>query len=170
MGQSLTRRLTRSCGCRRGEANKKRLTTHGMRHTPEYKAWCDAISRCENPKDPRFEAYGSRGIYVCEEWRNSFQAFYEGVGNRPSKSHSIERVDNDKGYEPGNCRWATHREQSRNTTRTRLLSAGGQTQCLKDWADELGCAPHTITSRLERGWSVSEAVTAPPLKRNWRRV
>jgi hypothetical protein len=110
--------LIQSCGCttgrRRGEAN----ATHGHARrdsvTPEYKAWVHLVARCENPNDPSFADYGGRGITVCPEWRHDPAAFLAHVGPRPSARHSIDRIDNSRGYCPGNVRWATKKEQACN--------------------------------------------------------
>lgn len=103
-----------SCGCRwhlgtvkHGEARKGNLT-------PEFKTWRGMLTRCLNPNATRFSYYGGRGITVCQEWRESFSAFLESVGRKPSPQHSLDRINNDAGYEPGNCRWATRSEQMKN--------------------------------------------------------
>lgn len=83
-------------------------------YTPEYDAWLALIQRCTNPNNPRWDDYGGRGITVCDRWRTSFDDFLSDVGPRPSADYSIDRIDNDKGYEPGNCRWATRSEQQSN--------------------------------------------------------
>jgi hypothetical protein len=88
--------------------------THGMRNTAEYGVWARMITRCENPRRDKWEYYGGRGITVSPLWRHDFAAFYAEVGPRPSVIHSIDRIDNDRGYEPGNVRWATKREQRAN--------------------------------------------------------
>lgn len=108
----------RSCGCHRVANTREMKLKHGATvnrfHSPEYKAWRHAKSRCYNPNDPRFSRYGARGISMCDEWLNDFQAFIEHVGLRPSPKHSLDRKDNNKNYEPGNMRWATAVEQGAN--------------------------------------------------------
>jgi hypothetical protein len=97
---------TTSCGCMIG-------ITHGKSHTPEYRCWQHMIERCLNPNSQNYDDYGGRGITVCQGWRN-FLNFYKDMGKRPSKRHTIERIDNDAGYYLGNCKWATRTEQNRN--------------------------------------------------------
>lgn len=151
----------RSCGHLRGVANRRRLTTHGGRHTPEYKAWCDLKARCENPNTPNFNNYGGRGIRVCEEWRASFEAFLAHVGPRPSPKHSIDRKDNDGSYEPGNVRWVTPKQQARNKRTSRLIELDGERLRLGDWAGRTGIKRLTLFMRIKRGWSIEKALTTP---------
>jgi len=132
-----------------------------MRRTPEYKAWCDMKSRCGRPSDNRFHHYGARGIAVCGVWRGSFALFVEHVGVRPSPEHSLDRIDNDGDYEPGNARWATRSEQRRNRRDFVLIEFLGERLCISEWAARTGIGRLTLRGRLEAGWSVERALTVP---------
>jgi hypothetical protein len=123
------------------------------------------VQRCCNPKHKNFRHYGGRGITVCDRWRTNFEVFLEDMGPRPSAKHSIERKDNNGNYEPGNCVWATQREQSRNKRTNRLVEFGGQTLCVEEWAAKLGLTSKAIHHRLDRGWSIDKALTTPLQRR-----
>jgi hypothetical protein len=101
--------ITKSCGCYRREAS----TTHGHTYEPEYYVWTSMRQRCTNPKNNRYPAYGGRGITYDPRW-DDYQNFISDVGRRPSPQHSLDRVDNNKGYQPDNCRWATSKAQAAN--------------------------------------------------------
>lgn len=118
VGSDLTSGHTRSCGCLHVDEVRSRMTTHGQaRHSTRsslYHVWSQMKSRCTNPKNAGYPNYGGRGIRVCDEWARSFEAFAAHMGERPSPAHSIDRIDNDGNYEPGNVRWATPKEQRHN--------------------------------------------------------
>ena len=105
--------------------------------------------------------YAGRGITVCERWRTSFAAFLGDMGPRPTPQHSIDRIDNDGNYEPGNCRWATRSQQMRNTRCTRRITFNGETLGVRDWAERIGISTPGLFYRLEY-WPVDVALTAPP--------
>lgn len=115
-GDNLQGGATRRCGClnaeRRIESSTERSTTHGLTGTSTYVTWAHVIQRCTNSNHKQYADYGGRGIAVCERW-TSFANFYADMGERPP-GKSIDRIDNDKGYSPGNCRWATAKEQQAN--------------------------------------------------------
>jgi hypothetical protein len=109
--------VTASCGCKRRELVSTRVVknkTHGLARTPEYNAWNNAIDRCHNPDHKGFKYYGGRGITVCQEWRESFETFLEHIGPKPDPKLTLDRIDNNRGYEPGNVRWATPKQQANN--------------------------------------------------------
>jgi hypothetical protein len=108
---------TRSCGCFRRERNLLAVVVHGRTHTPEYDAWQSMKKRCLNSSDKDFHYYGGRGISICPEWIDDFEAFFAELGERPSAKHSLDRINPYGNYEPGNCRWATILEQRLNTRR-----------------------------------------------------
>lgn len=142
---------------------------HGKRQLPEYQVWLRMKGRCHTKTDKRYELYGARGIKVCKAWRNSFETFYNDMGPRPSDKHLLERKDNNKGYSPDNCTWATYHEQSRNKRNNVNISFRGKTQCVTDWAKETGISKGTIRQRINNGWSVEKALTVPPGSRITKR-
>ena len=139
------------------ESQRKKATKHGMRYTVEYMLWAAMRRRC-SPTHPA--GYAVRGIRVCPEWKD-FTVFLAHVGKRPSADHSLDRIDNDKGYEPGNVRWATWKQQNRNTRWNRVLTVDGISRSVAEWVEASGLSRHTIKGRLSRGWSEKEAVTVP---------
>lgn len=147
---------TRSCGCRRKDAQLENCRTHGQTNTAEYNTWCRIKARCLNPNSPRFSDYGGRGIKVCERWRDSFENFLEDMGERPSKEHSIDRIDVNGDYEPSNCRWATILEQGENRRSNIYLTYKGETHFIAEWARILGVTYATIYKRYKRGKSIEE--------------
>lgn len=139
--------------------------THGYRRktrdqSGEYGIWIGAKARCFNPKEAMFHHYGGRGITMCERWL-VFANFVEDMGLRPSSRHSIDRIDNDGNYEPGNCRWATTKEQSNNRSNTIFLEHNGVRKSLDDWARETGIKPATLRGRFNAGWDHGAALTTP---------
>lgn len=139
---------------------------HGMTGTPEFNTWSHVIARCTNPRSKDFPRWGGRGITVCDEWRSSFLNFYRDMGPRPSPSHSIDRIDNDGAYEPGNCRWATQAEQQRNRRNNRWYTHEGETLTLAGWSERLGIPYFTLRTRLDQlGWTVDRALSTPVRRR-----
>lgn len=142
---ALRRGGTRSCGCLRTEVLSQRAT-HRQKGTAEYRAWRHAKSRCLNPNTSDFKNYASRGITICPEWRDSFEQFFADMGPRPSHKHSIDRINNEGNYEPGNCRWATRKEQNNNQRKSIQL----QGDPLPVAAEKMGINYHTIYNRLRK--------------------
>ena len=161
---SLRRGATVSCGCHKRETAKRLKRTHGRCRDHAYSCWYGMLRRCTATTDPNYPHYGGRGISVCERWK-SIEAFLEDMGPRPSLKHSIERIDNDGNYEPGNCRWASRSEQHRNTRHNRRISHAGKTLCVTDWAELTGLTTSQIRFRLDSGWPVDLALTLPRYSR-----
>lgn len=151
LGQSV------SCGCYHRERQHEVNRTHGLTGTPVYRVWMNMRERCRNPNNTQWGDYGGRGISVCPQWESSFEQFLADMGE-PAPGLTIDRINNDGPYSPENCRWATPTEQARNKRTSRMLTAGGVTQSLADWCDQLGLKYWTIHSRLRRGKSDQEAL------------
>lgn len=152
---------TKSCGCKLAELGRAAATVHGGVNRPEYNIWKLIKRRCGSRNDSRYESYGGRGIAMCARWRASFAAFLADMGARPSPRHSVEREDNEKGYEPDNCIWATALQQAANRRTNRMLTHAGVTMHLSAWARRLGIKRGTLEGRLRRGLSTAEAFTRP---------
>ncbi len=159
---------TRSCGCLRRDVTGRNHIVHGDairgRLAPEYNSWHGMIRRCTNPRDAAFSRYGGRGIVVCNPWLNSYKTFLHDMGRKPSGDLSIERIDNDLGYEPGNCRWATAKEQANNCRvrrDARLLELRGEVRRLFEWARLFEIHPTTLRGRISRGLPVEHALRLP---------
>lgn len=159
---------TKSCGCLNSErviARNKAGATHGMTGTPTWATWDNMIQRCTNPNHKSYKGYGDRGIEVCPTWRNDFLTFYKDMGDRPA-GMTLERIDNDKGYEPGNVRWATPLEQANNRRNNISLTVGGITDTLANWSRKTGIGQKTIMYRIKNGWSDEQALSVAPSKTN----
>lgn len=158
-GANLTTGNTLSCGCLHREQFGSRQRRHGMTKSPEWRSWSQMIQRCHNAKNGSYRNYGGRGITVCNEWRGSFGRFFADIGPKPSREHSLERVDNDLGYSPSNCRWASRAEQTRNRRNNNLIEFEGEKLCLLDWAARLGVSRGGIYTRINQGASPQEAIS-----------
>lgn len=151
-----------SCGCLRIEravsAVKLSNRTHGMEKSPEYRIWIDMRRRCHDERRPDFKNYGARGVTVCEEWRNSFEAFYRDMGPRPPGT-TLDRLQNAGPYSPQNCVWAARKTQERNKRSNRIVEYQGQRMTLTEAAERAGVNYYTAHGRLSRGWSLERALT-----------
>lgn len=123
-----------------------------MSHSAEdarvmYSVWYGMLNRCYNTHEQNYKYYGGRGIKVCDRWRKSYRNFWEDMGTRPT-GYTLDRIDNNGDYEPGNCRWATRSQQQRNTRLNRNLTLNGQTRCLSEWAAIIGIDPVSLRQRV----------------------
>lgn len=149
----------KSCGCYSMDVWDKSRYKHGAHRDKVYKIWTQIKQRCLNPADATYHNYGARGITIAEEWQSDYAAFAEYMGERPSDKHTVERIDNDGNYEPGNVRWATRSEQGRNKRTNRMVTHDGRTMCLKDWAAHSGIPYYTLRYRiLVAKWSIERAL------------
>lgn len=157
-----------SCGCYRKARMANLTLKHGERGgdlrseiTVEYRCWSRMLDRCNRATETSYKDYGGRGIKVCQEWTDDFGAFLREVGRRPSRAYSIERINVNGNYEPGNCRWATWPEQARNKRSNRIVSFDGKETTLVEASELAGIPYKTVKGRLAHGWSVEEALSLP---------
>lgn len=146
----------------RVEAQPRPLTK--KLHPVEYVCWQNIKKRCLNPNHEDYKAYGGRGISICEEWRLSFARFFQDVGARPSPGMSIDRIDNNRGYELGNVHWVTSKQNARNRRDNIVICCDGRSQCISAWAEELGISRSSILGRLKRRLPPSVCLSVNPLR------
>jgi hypothetical protein len=132
---------------------------HGLRHSRTYNIWHGMLQRCDNAKAPNYYLYGGRGISVCDKWR-SFKNFFEDMGEAP-RGFTLNRIDNNGNYTPGNCNWIDRRNQQRDTRLNHWLIYNGEMRCLIEWAEISGLGEVVLTNRIQRGWSIEDALTRP---------
>ena len=141
--------------------------THNMSRTNIYHVWRNMKARCDNPNNKEYHRYGGRGISVCDEWIDSFPAFYEWAKESGyEKGLTLDRINNDEGYSPSNCRWATWKQQSRNNCRNVMLTYNGKTQCMTDWSEELGISLDCIKKRYRTGKPIEVVLYQGTLRRD----
>jgi hypothetical protein len=154
---------TKSCGCYKKEGckiwNRRHGACAGGKNSPEFRVWSSVKNRVLSQKSAIFHNYGGRGIKICDRWKDSFENFLEDMGYRPNLSYTLDRIDNNGDYEPGNCRWATYKEQGRNRRTNMRITHNGETLASAEWAERLGIKAATIRARIRRGLSTQEAFT-----------
>ena len=149
---------SKSCGCLSREKFSALNRQHGKSGTPEWKTCLAMKRRCYDKTQQFYDIYGGRGIVVCNRWKDSFQNFYDDMGKRP-EGMSLERIDSNGNYEPSNCKWATAKEQARNTSRNYYVTMNGATKALSAWTEELNLNYYTIKSRIYKlKWNPVEAL------------
>lgn len=167
VGTTLRLGRSLSCGCYQRELQSQKQSglrygrAQGLSRHRIYRIWLNMLDRCSNPDCRQYPNYGGRGIKVCPRWQESVWAFYEDVGEPPSPKHSLDRIDNDGNYEPGNCRWATPTEQHRNYRQNVTLTFGGETLTVVAWAERLKIRPGALYQRISAGWLTERILTTP---------
>lgn len=169
--ESLRNGSTSSCGCKYFESNKGRNKTHGQTGTRLHKIWSSMKQRCNNPNARCFELYGGRGITVCDEWQNSFEAFRDwAIANDYADNLTIDRIDTNGNYCPDNCRWATYKMQENNRTNNHKVTYRGKEYTLSKLAEELHISSATLAWRLNHGWNENELNITPAFNNRIRRI
>lgn len=157
---------TKSCGCLKRERTIERSTKHGLsggqgNYTRLYRIWLNMRRRCNNRRDQDYPYYGGRGIKVCKEWDN-YAAFHDWAMKNGYADHlTLDRINNNGDYCPENCRWATRKEQARNTRQNHFITFNGKTMTIAEWAEYLGVSSTVLRTRLYRGWPIERALTRP---------
>lgn len=166
-GHELKAGDTKSCGCLRKETTSALNKIHGDYETRLYRIWAGIKTRIFNENSKDFTGYGAKGINLCDEWANSFEEFKNwAMSNGYADNLTIDRIDNDKGYSPDNCRWIKNSEQSANRKSNHYITYNGQTKTISEWAKILNIERAALSRRLNKlGWSVEKALTTPPHKR-----
>lgn len=165
-GFALTGGQTKSCGCYMRDVNARlirdRSVTHDLSQSPEYKIYQAIIQRCTNPKNKSYKDYGGRGILLCDRWRQGFENFISDVGRRPTKSHLLDRRNNNGHYEPGNVHWTSRIRQGRNKRNNVLITHDEKNLPMSEWAEIKGIPYGTLWARLNYlRWSISDAIETP---------
>lgn len=161
MGASLKRGRTRSCGCLQKELWHSRITKHGKHDSRLYHIWLGILTRCYTKNHHSYKHYGERGVAICDQWRNDFQAFYEwAMANGYNDELSIDRVDVNGDYSPHNCRWVSQTVQANNKRNNHYITHNGETKSMAEWAREYGTPYSVLCGRIcKLKWSVEEALT-----------
>lgn len=160
-----------SCGCLSRDIARNRQTKHGGVRTRLYHIWCGIKARTCNPNSPAWKDYGGRGITMCEEWKNSFEAFRAwALSSGYELALTIDRIDNDGGYSPTNCRWATIAEQARNKRNTIKVCYDGETLNMHEWSLRTGIPEKVLKERYHSGWTAEELLFSPVSPRTRRRI
>lgn len=150
------------CACPRRAHGYARRGQYG----PEYRTWMRMNSRCYVVGDNSYDRYGAKGVTVCGEWRRDFLAFLNHIGPKPGPEYTLDRIYGSRGYEPGNVRWATRKEQQNNLSTNRLISCQGRTRTVAQWADEIGLPYNTVHQRIQDGWPPERAFNEPVAHRS----
>ncbi len=150
--------------------SKSTYKHHGQSNAPVYRVWCSMIQRCVNPNHNRYNCYGGAGVIVCERWMNSFENFLADMGERPEGMEIDRWPDRSGNYEPGNTRWATPKQNSRNRSDNKIVTVRGMTGCVAELCEYFKVPYGRTNGRLWKGWPVEEAFFSPPAKNQFTRI
>ncbi len=171
-GTDVRRGNTKSCGCLFKEIDRKIPLKHGLTMGKArlrlYNIWSAMKERCSNRANENYHRYGGRGITVCQEWLEFLPFHNWAMSNGYQTTLTIERINNDGNYEPSNCKWATHKEQGKNTSRNHCITFREETKTVGEWADILGLRPNALLMRIRNGWPIEKALTLPLLNNRTR--
>jgi hypothetical protein len=168
---SLRSNQTISCGCILRQAYRKyglKIKKHHKSKTKDHNRWWDMITRCHYKGSTAYKHYGNRGITVCKEWLESFDKFMEDMGLPPTEKHTIDRIDVNGNYCKENCRWATTKQQSTNRRNNNKIEYNGENLTLSEWSEKLNLGRTIIGKRLDRGWSIEQALTTKPRNNGYK--
>ena len=158
---------TKSCGCIRREKTRKRATTHGNSKKRLYRIWCGILHRTGNENAIEYDRYGGRGIYICKEWKESFEEFEKwALENGYTGKLTIDRMDNDKGYSPENCRWTDWKTQENNKSNVKKYEYKGELKTITELAEMADIRTDTLRERIKRGMDIQKAVETPVRGKN----
>lgn len=167
----LKNNTSKSCGCLSREISsnicKQRNTTHNLSHHSLYKIWCDMKKRCYNSNSKNYHRYGERGIKIYQKWLTFINFYNWAISHGWRNSLTIERINNNQGYSPNNCKWATRKEQGNNKSNNKLLNAFGQIKTIKQWSEDKRCKVKytTLFMRIIKGWNADIAIITPKYSR-----
>lgn len=158
-GADLVRGDTKSCGCFEIESKRKNATTHGLSKEPLHTTWSGIKARCYNPNHKNYDRYGGRGICMCDEWKNSYESFHQwAMQNGYAAGLTVDRINNDLGYSPDNCRIVDRTAQANNRGSNIMIAHNGECHNIKWWADHSDVLYSTLYYRIKSGWSIEKAL------------
>lgn len=171
-GVNLRRGYYKSCGCYSADRLREMRTKHKMSNSRLYREWAQMKGRCYYPKYINYDCYGERGITVCDEWKNDFSCFMKwALDNGYTDELTLDRIDNDKGYSPDNCRWITGKEQANNRRNNHYVTYNGITKTISQWSEITGIDYGCLKSRITKlGWDIKDALTKPSRGRGTRKL
>jgi hypothetical protein len=159
-----------SCGCSAIKSMAQKNTKHGMSRSKGYKAYRAVLQRCNNPKSKAYKYYGGRGIKICDRWLESFENFWEDMGEEHRDTLTLDRINNNGNYEPSNCRWATRKMQQNNRRANFFITYKDETLTIAEWADKLNIGFGTLAHRIKYAqWPIAKALETPVKLYNYRK-